>query len=62
MRKKLKNIDWMRNNDEWIGRIFNHQGKINGKEDGVIKICNLMKLKLGLTLTKEEQGKENELR
>lgn len=60
--KKLKNIDWMRNNDEWIGRIFNHQGKINGKEDGVIKICNLMKLKLGLTLTKEEQGKENELR
>lgn len=60
--KKLKNIDWLRNNEEWKGRIFNQQGKINGKEDGVIKICNLVKLKLGLSLTKEEQVKENELR
>lgn len=60
--ENLKQIDWLRGNKEWIGRVFNEQGKIIGKEDGIIKICNLIKLKLGLSLTKEELVKENELR
>lgn len=60
--KSLKQIDWLRGNKEWVGRVFNDQGKIIGKEDGIIKICNLIKLKLGLALTKEELVKENELR
>ncbi len=60
--ENLKQIDWLRGNKEWIGRVFNDQGKIIGKEDGIIKICNLIKLKLGLSLTKEELVKENELR
>lgn len=60
--KSLKQIDWLRGNKEWVGRVFNDQGKIIGKEDGIIKICNLIKLKLGLSLTKEELVKENELR
>lgn len=58
----LKQIDWLRGNKEWVGRVFNNQGKIIGKEDGVIKICNLIKLKLGIALSKEEWVKENELR
>lgn len=60
--KKLNTIDWMRTNPEWIGRIFNEQGKIVGKEDSIIRICNLIKIKLGLPLTREEQVKENEHR
>lgn len=60
--KNLSTIDWLRNNPEWIGRVFNEQGKINGKEDGVIKICNLIKTKLGIKLNKEETVKENEIR
>lgn len=59
--KSLKQIDWLRGNKEWVGRVFNDQGKIIGKEDGIIKICNLIKLKLGLSLTKEELVKEDEL-
>jgi DNA sulfur modification protein DndB len=59
---KLDSIDWLRNNPEWIGRVFNDQGRIIGKEDSIIKICNLIKIKLGLPLTKEEKVKENEFR
>lgn len=57
----LNSIDWLRNNPEWKGRIFNEQGKINGKEDCVIKICNFIKMSLGITLSKEEMAKENEI-
>lgn len=60
--KNLNKIDWLRCNKEWIGRVFNEQGRIIGKEDSIIKICNLIKKKLGLNLTKEELVKENELR
>ena len=60
--KKLNDIDWSRNNSEWIGRIYNEQGRIAGKEDSVIKICNLIKSKLGLPLNKDELVKENELK
>lgn len=59
---KLEGIDWLRGNKEWIGRVFNEQGKIIGKEDSIIKICNLIKQKLGLELSKDEVVKEYELR
>lgn len=60
--KKLNEIDWSRTNPEWAGRIFNEQGKITGKDDSIIKICNLLKIKLGIALTKDEQVKENEIK
>ena len=60
--QSLNSIDWLRTNPDWYGRIFNDQGKINGKEDSIIKICNLFKKKLGLTLNKDELVKENEIR
>lgn len=60
--KNLNKIDWLRSNPEWLGRIFNEQGKITGKEDSVIKICNLLKSKLGLPLAKDERTKENEIK
>lgn len=58
--KGLSTIDWSRNNTEWNGRVFNEHGKIIGKEEGIIKICNLIKTKLGLQLSKDEMVKENE--
>ena len=60
--KSLNTIDWLRSNDEWLGRIFNEHGKINGKEDSIIKICNLFKQKIGLDLNRDETVKENEIR
>ncbi len=60
--KKLNDIDWLRTNPEWAGRIFNEKGKITGKDDSIIKICNLLKIKLGIELAKDEQVKENEIR
>lgn len=60
--KGLNNIDWLRSNSEWAGRIFNEQGKITGKDDSIIKICNLIKLKLNITLNKDEMVKENEIK
>ena len=60
--KNLNNIDWLRSNHEWAGRIFNEQGKITGKDDSIIKICNLIKKKLGITLNKEELVKEDEIK
>lgn len=59
---KLNEIDWSRTNSEWAGRVFNEHGKIVGKEDSVIKICNLIKIKLGISLNKDEMVKENEIR
>jgi DNA sulfur modification protein DndB len=60
--KKLNDVDWLRCNTEWNGRVFNEQGRITGKEDSVIKISNLIKIKLGMSLNKDEQVKENELK
>ena len=57
----LKAIDWLRVNPDWIGRVFNEQGRILGKEDSIIKICNYIKIRLSLKLSKEELVKENEI-
>ena len=59
--KKLNDIDWLRTNPDWAGRIFNEKGKITGKDDSIIKICNLLKIKLDIALAKDEQVKENEI-
>ncbi|MCM1225231.1 MAG: DNA sulfur modification protein DndB [Lachnospiraceae bacterium] len=60
--KKLKSIDWMRTNPEWISRAVSKQGKIINNEDSIIKICNLIKTKIGIKLTKEEESKEREIK
>lgn len=60
--RNLKQIDWSRNNSEWTGRIFNNQGKIIWKEDSITKICNLIKIKLGISLGKDELVKEDEIK
>lgn len=59
--KKLNSIDWMRANPEWISRAVSKQGRIINNEDSIIKICNLIKTKIGIELTKEEESKEKEI-
>lgn len=58
---KLKDIDWTRNNSEWINRVLTEQGRIIYKEDAIIKICNYIKTVLSLPLSKEELQKEKEV-
>lgn len=57
----LGNIDWLRANDEWIGRAIDNQGKIIANENAIIKMCSLIKQKLDIPLTNEEVAKENEV-
>ena len=52
----------MRANPEWINRAVTKQGKIVNNEDSIIKICNLIKTKIGIELSKEEESKEKEIR
>lgn len=58
----LNNVDWLRCNPEWNGRAIDANGKIINNEDAIIKICNLIKAKIGLNLTREEEAKEHDLR
>lgn len=57
---KLKKINWSRNNmDDWKGRVIGDFGKILSNETAVILICNKMKQLIGISLSKEENIKEN---
>lgn len=60
--KQLSSVDWLRCNQEWCGRLIDAHGKIINNEDAIIKICNLIKLKIGISLTREEEAKEDEIR
>lgn len=60
--KQLSEVDWMRCNKEWLGRAIDNQGKIISNEDAIIKMCNLIKKKLGIELTREEEVKEDEIK
>lgn len=60
--KELSNVDWLRCNQEWVGRAIDAHGKIVNNEDAIIKICSLIKTKIGVSLTREEAAKEDEIR
>ena len=60
--KLLDQIDWTRMNTDWQGRVISAQGRIINNEDSIIKICNYIKTRLGLNLTKEEVVKEKDVR
>ncbi|MBP3401451.1 MAG: DNA sulfur modification protein DndB, partial [Clostridia bacterium] len=59
---KLSEIDWLRANPEWCGRAVDLQGRITINEDAIVKMCNLLKTKLGIELSRDEVVKENEIR
>ena len=60
--KQLSKVDWLRCNQEWVGRVIDSHGKIVNNEDAIVKICSHIKAKIGIDLTREEEVKENEIR
>lgn len=58
--RNMNNIDWSRDNDEWIGRTIRDDGKIAKSDLAVSLTCNLIKQKLCIPLSKEEKRKENQ--
>ena len=61
--KKLTHIDWHRDNKEdWQGRAYSHTGRINKNSQTVQLTANLIKNKIGLPLTEQEQKQKINLR
>ena len=58
---KVCDVDWARNNTEWIGRAIRQDGKILSSDEAVTLICNEIKNVIGLPLSKEEVIKEQKL-
>ena len=58
---KLNNIDWNRTNlKDWENRVIAPNGRIVKSSRYIRLTCNLIKQKLDLPLTKDEQKLENE--
>ena len=58
----LRNIDWLRSNNAWVGRTIRENGKVLNSEEAIGLTCAWIKQQLGLPLSKEEQQKENDLK
>ncbi|MDV2884683.1 DNA sulfur modification protein DndB [Alkalihalophilus pseudofirmus] len=60
---KLASIDWNRSNSEdWMGRAYGQTGRINKTNQTIILTSNLIKVKLSLPLTEQEEEMENLLK
>lgn len=55
---RLREIDWMRSNKDWIGRTIREDGKVQNSEEAIALTCAYIKTKIGLPLSKEEKKKE----
>lgn len=61
--KKLNTIDWNRaNTKDWLGRAFGQTGRINKNNQTVVLTSNLIKRKLNLPLTEQEEKIEEKLK
>ncbi|QYR20995.1 DNA sulfur modification protein DndB [Paenibacillus sp. sptzw28] len=60
--QKLPSIDWSRNNSDWMGRAFGHTGRINKNNDTISLTANMIKMKMGLPLTPQEERIEDKLK
>lgn len=58
---KLKTIDWLRSNPIWTGRTIRENGKVQNSEEAISLTCAVIKLQLGIPLTKEELQKEKQI-
>lgn len=61
--KKLKNIDWNRENKEdWRGRAYSNTGRINKNSETIQLTANMIKSKISLPLTEQEQKTEDKFK
>ena len=58
---KLKQIDWLRSNDIWVGRTIRENGKVLNSEEAIALTYAVIKRELGLPLTKDEKQKEKQI-
>ena len=59
----LSHIDWSRDNKaDWLGRAYGQTGRINKTNETIQLTANLIKFKLGLSLTEQEQKIENKMK
>ena len=59
---KLRNINWLRKNKEWLGRAVRFDGKIAKNEEAICLTCSKIKTDIGLKLTNEEIAREEQLK
>ena len=59
---RLSQIDWLRSNSDWQGRVIKNNGKVQNNSDAVRATCSKIKMLLGIELTKEENEREKTLR
>lgn len=59
--KKLQNIDWLRNSDNWRNRIIRRDGRVFNTEDASTLACNRIKTLIGISLSKDEKIKEQQM-
>lgn len=58
---KLRQIDWLRSNRDWVGRTIRNNGKVLNSEEAISLTCSKIKQLIGVPLSKEEQQKEDQL-
>lgn len=56
----LQKIDWLRSNKMWVNRAIRENGKVLFSEEAISLTCSLIKMEIGLPLTKEEKQKEKQ--
>lgn len=60
--EKLKDIDWLRSNKQWVLRTIRTDGKVMSNEQAVMLTCNKIKTLLGIKLNVEEINRERQIR
>ena len=58
---KLKNINWLRSNEDWLGRTIRSDGKVLNSESASNDTYIKIKMLLGLELTKDEIKRDKKL-
>ena len=58
--KKLRQIDWSRSNEDWLGRMIREDGKVMNSEEAVTLTCSKIKQLIGIPLSKDELAKESQ--
>ncbi len=58
---RLQKVNWLRSNDEWVGRTIRENGKVLNSEDSIVLTCAAIKKQIGLPLSKEEQQREKQM-
>lgn len=58
---KLKKVDWLRSNKDWLGRVIRNNGKVQNNDEAVHLTCNKIKMLIGIKLTQEELQREKHI-